>query len=93
MNMMGGRVVPEYDPSITHCGYCGSKLVWGNSSLGKTFGCPNYGKSSDVDYEAIGKRTIALMSDKPWEQAFKGMGWHFHWWEWPPNISGDSLTG
>ena len=33
-DMWGGRVVPPFDISITHCGYCGRKLEWQTKRIG-----------------------------------------------------------
>lgn len=85
--MYGGLVVPEFDISITHCGYCNRELIWQAEKRGhKT-------------WEAYDKEREQFESGK-WPQFAWGppcvvftygcpkygndvagpMGWHYHWW-------------
>lgn len=104
-NMQGGLVVPPFDISITHCGYCNRELEWNAERRGSET-WEAYDREAEKfkgPYNtwprfAWGPPGIVFTYGCP---MYGKEGWHYHWWselfmeDREKNIieSGDSLAG
>jgi len=87
-HMQGGMVVPTFDISITHCGYCGRELSWNAERRGhKTWEAYEREREEfKKPYQfwpilAWGPPSVVFTYGCPKYGKSSEPGiWHYHWW-------------